>query len=250
MACNKKEEEPEVSGRFTEHRTCTISAPPTTVGLDTFYTQYINCSGIAVVAPAGVADTALYRADSIIAFLLDGLGPVRDELMRQGVYHILYPPGLTPNDMPERIGEPRTYGPGSFLPHKQVSISSMANILCYESPDNRSLLDCELVHEFGHSLHVLGLSKVYPEFDGELNAAYQNALDHGLWSNTYLADDALHYFAKGMQIWYGVNKPGPYQGNGHSNYIATREHLRTYDPTLYNLLTQYLNQGERPPVCF
>ncbi|CAN5204919.1 hypothetical protein BH09BAC1_BH09BAC1_01910 [soil metagenome] len=104
-SCRKGDEAQEVSGRFTAQRSCTVIPPPNGVGIDTFYTSYINCSGIAVVAPAGVPPEALYAADSIIAFLLDGIGPVRDELMRRGVYHVLYPPGMTPNDLPERQGE-------------------------------------------------------------------------------------------------------------------------------------------------
>ncbi len=250
-SCGKDKNEPEaVVGRFTAHRTCTVTTVPSDLGIDTFYTNYLNCSGIAIVAPVGVAAGALYKADSIIAFMLDGLGPVRDELMRNGVYHVLYPVGMTPNDMPEKQGEPRAYGPASFIPHKQMSITSVANLLCYPAPDNRSGNDCELVHEFGHNLHVHGLSKVYPHFDAELETAYQNALAQSLWDSTYVKADALHYFEEGMQIWYGVNRPGPVGGNGHSNHIGTREQLHSYDATLYGLLDKYLNKREDIPVCF
>lgn len=250
-SCKKEAPEPEISGRFTEYRSCTVIAPPEAVNLDTFYTTYLNCSGIAIVAPSGVPPEALYAADSIISFVLDGLETVRNELMRQGAFHVLYPPGMPINQLPEWRDEPHSFGPGSYLAHHQVSTTTMANILCYPAPHNRSIFDCELLHEFGHNMHVLGLNNVYPAFDGELNAAYQNAMAIGLWHSTYSAVNYKEYFVEGMQIWYGVNTPGgPPEGNGNVNNISTREQLRAYDTTLYNLLEHYLNHREYIPVCF
>lgn len=249
-ACKKEGDKPEVSGRFTHYVSCSVVAPPESVGLDTFYKFYLNCSGVPVVAPAGVPQEALYAADSIIAFMLDSLDDVRHELMRQGVYHVLYPVGMTPNDLPEKQGEPFSYGPGSFIPHKQLSISSVANILCYPAPDNRSGQDCEMMHEFAHLFHQLGLAKVHDGFDAELDALYQQALASGIWDSTILTYDALHYFEEGVQIWYGVNRPGPPGGDGNSNDIGTRQQLQAFDPALYAFLSKYINQRVDIPVCF
>lgn len=219
--------------------------------LDTFYTSYLNCSGIAIVAPTGVPAEALYAADSIIAFMLDGLAPVKTNLINNGVYHVLYPPGMAINELPEWRNEATSYGPGSFLAHKQVSTTTLANVLCYPAPHNRSIMDCELMHEFGHNFYVLGLKVAYPGFENQLTAAYNNAMAMGLWSNTYSSGNMPHYFVEGMQIWYGVNTPGgPAEGNGNVNNIGTREQLQTYDPMLYNLFEQYLNHREDVPVCF
>ncbi len=171
--------------------------------------------------------------------------------MGQGVYHVLYPPSVEINELPEWRDEAMSFGPGSFLAHKQVSTSTLANVLCYPAPYNRSIMDCELMHEFGHNLYALGFISAYPAFEGEITAAFNNAIAQGLWTNTYSAGNVPHYFIEGMQIWYGVNTPGgPPQGNGNVNDISTREQLRTYDPTLYNLFDQYLNHRENVPVCF
>lgn len=246
-----KEEQAETFGRFFEYQSCTVISPPEAVLLDTFYTSYLNCSGIAIVAPNGVPAEALYAADSIITFMLDGLEPVKRNLITSGAYHVLYPPGMAINELPEWRDESVNYGPGSFLAHKQVSTSTLANVLCYPAPDNRSIMDCELMHEFGHLFYELGLINSFPAFEGEITAAYNNAMALGLWGNTYSAGNVPHYFIEGMQIWYGVNTPGgPAGGNGNVNNISTRAQLRTYDPMLYNLFEEYINDRENTPVCF
>ena len=40
------------------------------------------------------------------------------------------------------------------------------------------------IHEFAHTLHLMALRRVDPDFDGKLRALYQDAMRQGLWRGT------------------------------------------------------------------
>lgn len=246
-SCTKTDDEP--SGRFYRHRTCVVVKPRTDVGLDTFYTKYLNCSGIPVVAPDTVSNAALITADSLIAFLLDGLDEVKLKLIENGDYLALYGPGQGVSTLPEYADQPPTTSPGGYLPDKHIAVAAMTNVLCYTAPDNRNPEESIVAHELAHVLHLSGLNSAYPEFDQLVRDTYAHAISEGLWTNTYAAGSYTEYFAEGLQIYYGVNpKGGPAGGNGISNNIDTREELQTYDPQLYSLLSTYLNPATDIPI--
>lgn len=248
VSCTKTDDD-EPTGRFYRHRTCVVVPPRADVGLDTFYTQYINCSGIPVVAPDTVPKAALITADSLIAFMLDGLDDVKLKLIENGDYIALYGQGQGVSDLPEWADQPISTSPGGHLPDKHIAVAAMTNVRCYAAPDNRNPEKSILTHEFAHMLHLSGLNNVYPDFDEQVRNAYTQAMDAGLWANTYAALSYTEYFAEGVQIFYGVNaKGGPSGGNGITNDIDTREELQTYDPQLYVLLSVYLNAATDIPI--
>ncbi|MBQ1581755.1 MAG: hypothetical protein II107_04705, partial [Prevotella sp.] len=96
-----------------------------------------------------------------------------------------------------------------------------------------------LIHEFAHSIHLIGLMLAVPDFDTRLKQCYENAKKKGLLTNTYRETDKEEYFAEGVQDWFNVNAEMPHTDGKH-NWCNTREELQEFDPDLYNLLAEYL----------
>jgi hypothetical protein len=88
----------------------------------------------------------------------------------------------------------------------------------------------------------------YPDFQKDLDAAYSNAKNKKLWSNTYAIENADEYFAEGVQDWFNANlEANP--ANGIHNYVNTRAELKDYDPTLYNLLKKFFPADDNKCTC-
>jgi len=87
------------------------------------------------------------------------------------------------------------------------------------------------------------------DFDTKLLAAYNNAIDNGLWDNTYAQTNELEYWAEGVQSWYNVNIEAT-PTNGIHNYVDTHEELKDYDPWLFDLISIYFNPPDQTnPSC-
>src|SRR5437868_8119141 len=62
-----------------------------------------------------------------------------------------------------------------------------------------------LIHEFGHTMLVMGLDGIEPKFRADVNAAYKDAMSKGLFKNTYAASNVDEYLAEGVREAFGVN---------------------------------------------
>ena len=87
-----------------------------------------------------------------------------------------------------------------------------------------------LVHEFAHSMHLHGMNTVDSGFDGRLQAAFEAAIEKGLWIGLYASSDRRNYFAEGATAWF----------NAHWEHfdINTRTKLKEYDPELAKLVAE------------
>ena len=140
-------------GRFSDYLTCNIIAVPPAVGLNSYYTKYINCSGIPVIGSAAVPDEAFFAANETTEFMLNGLGNVRSQLIREGNYIALYPVGSNITDLPEpfmaTIGNTGAYTySGSGANDLRAIASDVASLLCYpESPVGHVLVNENSSHD-------------------------------------------------------------------------------------------------------
>ena len=87
----------------------------------------------------------------------------------------------------------------------------------------------------------------------EIRAAYQDAMDKGLWQDHYASTNASEYSAKGTQTWFWSN----YEYVDGDRRVMTPDDLKGYDPRLYELLYRvypdhhipadiYHGKGRRP----
>mgnify|MGYP002223814976 CR=1 FL=1 len=102
-------------------------------------------------------------------------------------------------------------------------------------PNDRYLGENILVHEFGHTVLLLGIAQIQPSFLNRLKVAYANAMSKSLWKNTYAATNWDEYWAEGVQDWFDANL---YHPNHDHNHIYTQAQLRRYDPQLAQLLSE------------
>ena len=120
----------------------------------------------------------------------------------------------------------------------QLPLTSCAeeNVLAYQI-DKYHAEDI-LIHEFAHSIHLIGLMLAVPDFDTRLKQCYENAKAKGILDNTYRITDKEEYMAEAVQDWFNVNAEMPHTDGKH-NWCNTREELQEFDPDLYNLLSEY-----------
>ena len=228
----------------------TITTPPAELNLHPFYKKYVNVNGIHLISSHRVPDSALVAAyktlDALTGFLpKEVLKAMTDLNTRVGV--MARYEGTT--DIPEHAflvndttlnWDVRARGLGG---DRELPMSTCAeeNILAYQI-DKYHAEDI-MIHEFAHSIHLIALIYVYPDFNERLQKSLDAAIKEGKWENTYAATNIAEYWAEGVQNWFNVNAEVPFPDGKH-NQINTREELRTYDKGLYDILSEFFPETE------
>ena len=165
--------------------------PPLSLGLDPFYYQkYFEVGGLFVVAPSEVSDAKMVQARSIITGMLS----TRPDLLQTmtdngtGIYFHGYP------------------GP------RGISNKSLGAWNTHLSAEDRH---CgTFIHEIAHLIHFALEEQADGEtFNSRLHAAYQSALNAGLWEGHYASSDSSEYWAEMVQFWFQKSLPPPLTGN-------------------------------------
>jgi len=196
-----------------------------------FYKKYIDVNGLSVVAAGEVADTALQRTHEIVSHLLAGRPDVLTAMAKDGMYLIIIGKDQKYTDMPEYRNSPdpaymneRVRGTGG----KPTSFGE-ENLL--NLPLDRYDDESIGVHEFCHTIDS-ALARVDPTWSQRRTAAFRNAIDRGLWKNTYAASNPGEYWAEIAQSYFDCNRAN----NWNHGPIVTREQLKAYDPEGYDLV--------------
>jgi len=217
-----------------------VTPPPATLGLDPFYEKYIDADGIPVLGSRNVSDEALYRARYLILQMLAGQDRVRDEMIAHGARVAIMAATEVTTDVPEHAylqgdttnWDERARGLGGTV-DLPLTTGAEENVLC-QAGDSYAGEDI-FMHEFGHTIHNLGLHFAFPDFEAKLSAAYSAAQMNRLWTGTYAMENEQEYFAEGVQSWFNVNQhPNAVHGD-----IDTREELENYDSELYALIAEH-----------
>ncbi|MFN8206984.1 MAG: hypothetical protein U0T82_06175 [Bacteroidales bacterium] len=103
-----------------------------------------------------------------------------------------------------------------------------------------------LIHEFAHSIHLIGIVQVDTTFNSQLEKMLSQAVAEGKYLNTYAKTDIFEYWAEGVQDWFNVNAEVP-KADGKHNPLNTRRELKKYDPRLYELIHRYFDEFEVSP---
>lgn len=237
-----------------------ISAPPPSLGLDTFYKKYADAYGVPVVSSDKVPNSALLMARDIINYMLSKRTDIHDELIRRKGRVSIMAQTEMETDLPERSDwkkptiDDRRLTPGERENYnKPGGINSMTdkgywnarargmggiltscaeeNILGY--PGTRYFGENILVHEFSHNM-MGTLRKVDPDLLKRLEAAYKAAMDAGKYKGQYASNTLAEYWAEGTQWWFWSNIEF-YDGDTR---VQTPDDLKSYDPELYDILAQ------------
>ena len=217
-----------------------------TLHLDThFYKKHVNSNGIHILSSDQVPDSVLRQAHQTI-YCMTSMLPreVLDAMTRVNTRVVVMGQKEVTIDVPEHSNMARdrrmnwnlrARGLGGTL-HEPITSCAEENIMAY-TWDKYHAEDI-LIHEFSHSIHLIGILQVDPTINQQLQDLLAKARAEGKWENTYAGTEYAEYWAEGVQDWFNVNAETPHSDTKH-NQVNTREELRRYDPRLYALIAKY-----------
>ena len=224
---------------------CVVTTPPDSLHLNPFYKKYVDVNGIPLISSHRVPDSAFVAAHRTLYAMTSMLPEaVLDSMVNRGTRVAIMARYEGTTDIPEHSDlandttlnwDLRARGLGGDL---NLPLTSCAeeNVLAYQI-DKYHAEDI-LIHEFAHSIHLIGLMLAVKDFDFRLKQCYENAKMRGILDATYRVTDKEEYFAEAVQDWFNVNAEMDH-ADGKHNWCNTREELEEYDPDLYNLLAEY-----------
>ena len=224
---------------------CRVSTPPDSLRLDAFYKKYVDVNGLPLISSWRVPDSAFAAAHRTLYAMTSMLPKaVLDSMVARGTRVAIMARYEGTTDIPEHHHlvsdtamnwDLRARGLGGDL-ELPLTTCAEENVLAYQI-DKYHAEDI-LVHEFAHSIHLIGLMLAVPDFDARLRQCYENAKAKGLLAGTYRETDKEEYMAEAVQDWFNVNAEMPH-ADGKHNWCNTREELEQFDPDLYALLAEY-----------
>lgn len=224
--------------------------PPETLALDPFYKKYLDAGGLPIVGSEKVPDVALREAQTIVVRLSAKRPDILKSMIERNTRVAVMSKSEVTTDIPEHRDLNTVFpqtdwnqccrGVGATVVRPACSAAE-ENLL--QLHDDRYRGESILIHEFGHTMVVMGLDSVDPKFRSDLDTAYRNAIGRGLFKDTYAATNADEYWAEGVQDWFDANlKAKP--ADGIHNEISTRVELKKYDPALAALLERVFGDND------
>jgi hypothetical protein len=202
-----------------------------------FYTKYIDLKGVPLAASGEVADEALLRDYDIVTHMLAGRPEILHEMAVGGTHLIIIGKDQLYTDMPEYRHAPnaaylneRVRGTGGF----QVTSFGEENLLCL--PTDRYDTESIAVHEFCHTIDS-ALRRIDPTWRDRLRKTFRDAVNKGLWKDTYTGSNEAEYWAETCQMYFDCDRAN----NWNHGPIARREQLKIYDPEAFELIKTTFN---------
>ena len=229
--------------------------PPDADGIPAFYAQRVSVGGFPIVASATVNPYALKEAAYLVDLMLARRPDVRAAMIKSGARLSILAWNEFTCDQPEWAWLGRLPAPGfAEIPardYRDARARGMGgsatdpfcscaeeNLLAY--PGDPYAAENILIHEFAHNIHLRGMANVDPGFDARVKAAYDAAMQAGLWKGKYAGVNHHEYFAEGVQSWFDNNRE-----NDHDhNHVNTRAELLEYDPGLAALCREVFGDTE------
>jgi len=215
-----------------------------------YYRELCTTSkGLRIVSAGRASRRALERTAFLLSQVTAYVDPrVTASMTARGFRHAVmarYPAELTTHLPEHAFLDPgywneRARGLGATV---AVPLGSSAeeNALC--DGNDRYRGEDITVHEFAHSLHLLGFALVYPSFNRELQGLYNAARAANVWGGSHYAmTDFKEYFAEGVQSFFNCNMADSYAP-------TDRNQLSRRDPNLYAFLLRYLGNNTWSHSC-
>lgn len=222
--------------------------------IPSFYQKYLEADGLYIVSSNQVRNEALLKAHQIITLMLAKRPDVKKQMVKKGCHVMILgeheevcdlPEYAHICDTPENIAfwNKRARGFGGSPEDDYSASCGEENVLALSG--DRYQGENILIHEFAHLIHTVGIAGVNPRFDQELETLRQQAIQKGLWKETYAISNKEEYFAECVQSFFNCNQYAE-PANGIHNSINRRSKLKIYDPEMYALLKEYFYEIEIP----
>ncbi len=240
---------------------------PPTLGVDPFYTKYVDAQGIPVISSDKVPDDALLVARDIINTMLAKRPDIRAALIarkwRTGViaevemtmdipeYSRMKRPDA-PRDEPVNQLDRDYHANRSRGLGGNPTTGAEENLLGY--PGTRYYGEHIFVHEFAHAIMGGGIRTVDPKMHAEISEAYKEAMAAGKYVHPgpekrrhYATTNAGEYWAEGVQWWFFSNFGECFEGGVR---VDTPEEFAAYDPKLNELISRVFDTHRIPMDVF
>jgi hypothetical protein len=238
---------------------------PASLGVNPFYTKYVDAQGIPVLSSDKVPDDALLVARDIINSMLARRPDLRAALIarkwRTGViaevemtmdipeYSRMKRPGA-PRDEPVTQADRDYHANRSRGLGGNPTTGAEENLLGYRG--TRYYGEHIFVHEFAHAIMGGGIRQVDPKMHAEIGEAYKAAMAAGKYVHPnkrphYATTNAGEYWAEGVQWWFFSNFGECFEGNVR---VDTPEEFAAYDPTLNELISRVFDTHRIPMDVF
>ncbi|TNE86558.1 MAG: hypothetical protein EP330_22730 [Deltaproteobacteria bacterium] len=220
-----------------------VGAPPVELGLDPFYTRYLDVGGMPVIGSDQVDAPAFAVVCEVASHMLSARPDVHAELVANGGKLGIMASTEVTTDLPEHSQLYDLYpnsdwdrfrGIGGTL---AIPLTSCAEENVLHLAGDIYAGESILVHEFAHGIYNLGVAPLGGDFPSRLQAAYDDALANGRFLDTYADNTMAEYWAEGVQSWFDANAESV-PPNGVHNHVNTREELQAYDPALAALIAE------------
>ena len=203
-----------------------------------FYRKYIDVKGLPVAAAAEVADLALQRTYEIVTHMLAGRPDVLEAMVDRGMYLVIIGKDQVYTDLPEN----RNARNPDYLNERVRGTGGLPTSFGEENllslPVDRYDDESIAVHEFCHTIDST-LRRIDPTWRDRKDAVYRNAVNKGLYKDTYAIGNSGEYWAEIAQAYFDCNRIN----NWNHGPIGRREQLKIYDPEGYELVRSTFNLG-------
>jgi hypothetical protein len=230
---------------------CIVKAIPDELGFGPFYKKFCNAGGIPIISSGEVGDLALQQAYYILMNMLAPIPEVNLELVSNGAYFAVIGRDEQQTTLPEYAHmdsvywDKRARGLGGSI-GMPITSAAEEDLLCLRN--DRYFGESIAVHEFAHTISLMGLGERFDPLFSEFAAIYDAALMEGLWEDTYAGSNIQEYWAEGVQTYFNANNQS-ILGDGVHNHVNTREELAEYDPALFKFISDFFNGFEWTPTC-
>ena len=213
--------------------------------LDPFYKKMVVIDGLPIIGSENVSDYAFLECAWILDHMLEGQDRIKSALVRNKVRIGIIAVTEYTMDIPENQIR-RMVARAAYHDRRSRGLGRVTMTTCGEENllslrGDPFWLENITIHEFSHTI-ASNLRRVDRAWWGRLNDLYRQAMDEGLWADSYAASNVHEYWAEGTQSWFDCNTPRD-DGRVH-NGIWNRDKLKRYDPRLAVLLEETF--GDRP----
>jgi len=184
-----------------------------------FYRKHVDVKGLPVAAAAEVADLALQRTCEIVTHMLAGRPDILKAMVDRGMYLVIIGKDQVYTDLPEN----RNARNPDYLNERVRGTGGLPTSFGEENllslPIDRYDDESIAVHEFCHTIDST-LRGMDPTWRARKEAAYENAVNKGLYKDTYAIGNSGEYWAEIAQAYFDCNRVN----NWNHGPIGRREH--------------------------